>query len=148
MPTIVDCHSRESLVVEPRASFKAAHIVEAPTRLVRSRGAPGNIRCDIGPEFISRVLDQQAAWNKVQRGLSRPDKPTDNALIESFNGRLRQECLNGTWFVSLADAAERLEAWTQDCKELRPHTSLGNLTSNEYVSTRHVIQAGSAEKIA
>jgi putative transposase len=146
--TIVDCHSRESLVVQPRISFRAVHVVEALARLVQERGAPGSIRCDNGPEFVSRVLDQWAYWNQVQLDFSRPGKPTDNAYIESFNGRLRQECLNTTRFLSLADAEETLEVWRREYNEQRPHTSLGNLTPSEYVAQNQPPTAGASQKIA
>ena len=95
-----------------------------------------------------KKLAATRVWNKVQLDFSRPGNHTDNAFIKSFNGWRRQECLNGTWYLSLADVAERLAAWRKDCKEVRPHTSLGNLTPNEYLSTSQVTKAGSAEKIA
>ena len=147
--TIVDCHSRESLVIEPRIHFRAVHVVEALARLVKARGAPESIRCDNGPEFTSRVLDQWAYWNKVELDFSRPGKPTDNAFIESFNGRLRQECLNTTWFLSLADAEERLEAWRREYYVERPHTSLGILTPSEFLAQSPQPMAGrTSQKIA
>jgi putative transposase len=130
--TIVDCHSRESLATEARFSFRAAHVVEVLNELVKWRGAPKTIRCDNGPEFVSRVLDQWAYWNKVELDFSRPGKPTDNAFIESFNGRLRAECLNITWFLSLVDARIKLEEWRKDYNEARPHSALGNLTPSEF----------------
>jgi putative transposase len=78
-----------------------------------------------GPEFISRALDQWAYMNKVTLDFSRPGKPTDNAFVESFNGRLRDECLNTHWFLSLDDARAKIEAWRRDFNESRPHTSPG-----------------------
>ena len=80
--TIVDCHSRESLAVEPRQSFRAFHVVEALDRIVRERGKPKTIRCDNGPEFAGRMLDQWAFFNQVELDFSRPARPTDNAFIE------------------------------------------------------------------
>src|SRR5688572_11738013 len=77
-------------------------------------------------EFCSRALDAWAHRHGVRLEFSRPGKPTDNAFIESFNGRLRQECLNQNWFLSLADARERIENWHQDYNEYRPHSLLGN----------------------
>ena len=78
-----------------------------------------------GPEFISKALDRWAYENGVTLDFSRPGKPTDNAFVESFNGRLRDECLNAHWFLSIADARAKIEAWRRDYNESRPHTSLG-----------------------
>jgi putative transposase len=131
--TVVDCHTRESLSVEPRARFGAFHVAEALDRIARQRGLPKTIRCDNGPEFAGRLLDQWAFFNHVELDFSRPATPTDNAYIESFNARLRQELLNASWFLSLADARSRMEAWRKEYNEERPHTALKNLTPQEYV---------------
>jgi putative transposase len=131
--TVVDCHTRESLSVEPRASFRAYHVVEALDRISKERGRPRSIRCDNGPEFAGKVLDQWAFFNQVELDFSRPATPTDNAYIESFNARLRQELLNASWFLSLADAKSRMEAWRKEYNEERPHTALKNLTPKEYL---------------
>lgn len=130
--TVVDCHSRESLAVEPRQSFRAFHVVDALDRIVRERGKPKTIRCDNGPEFAGRVLDQWAFFNQVKLDFSRPARPTDNAFIESFNARVRQELLNASWFTSLADARAGMAAWRKEYNEDRPHTSLKNRTPREY----------------
>ncbi len=84
------------------------------------------IRVDNGSEFISRDLDLWAYQKEVTLDFSRPGKPTDNAYIESFNGSFRAECLNAHWFMSLADTAEKLEAWRRDYNEVRPHSATGN----------------------
>ena len=81
------------------------------------------------------MLDQWAYANQVQLDFSRPGRPTDNALIESFNGRLRAECLNENWFLSLEDAQEKISAWRQDYNEQRPHSALGNLAPEEFAAT-------------
>ena len=83
----------------------------ASVRRARKRGRPKTLKVDNGPEFAGRMLDQWAHLNGVEIDFSRPGKPTDNAHIEAFNSRLRAECLNASWFLSLADARERLEAW-------------------------------------
>ena len=88
---------------------------------------------DNGPEFVSLVLVQWAYWNKVELDFSRPGKPTDNAFIESFNGKLRQECLN-TSFLPLGDAKVKLDAWRRAYNEHRPHSARGNLAPSEYRS--------------
>ena len=92
------------------------------------------IQVDNGPEFISKSLDWWAYWNQVKLDFSRPGKPTDNAVIESFNGRLRQECLNQNWFLSLEDAQEKLDEWKMDYNHHRPHSSLGQKTPMEFAA--------------
>jgi len=131
--TMVDCHTRESLAIEPRASFPSYRVVETLDRIIHQRGLPKSIRCDNGPEFAGRVLDQWAFFNGVELDFSRPATPTDNAYIESFNARLRQELLNASWFLSLADAQARMEAWRKEYNEQRPHTALKNMTPKEYL---------------
>jgi len=145
--TIVDCHSRESLATDAQFSFRAAHVVDVLSKLVKARGTP-NIRCDNGPEFVSRELDQWAYWNKVELDFSRPGKPRDNAFIESFNGKLRAECLNTSWFLSFLDARYKLEEWRRDYNEARPHSALGNLTPNEFISVGRENPDGEAGKVA
>ena len=141
--TVVDCHSREALAVVPRVSFPAFGVVEVLDRLKRERGAPRTIRCDNGPEFAGRALDQWAYFNQVELDFSRPGKPTDNAYIESFNARLRQELLNASWFLSMADARGRTEAWRREYNEERPHSALGDMTPREFIE-----EAGAARKLA
>lgn len=130
--TIVDNFTRESLAGEVSQRFSGHDVARVLTRISAGRGLPRSIRVDNGPEFISRALDQWAYLNKVELDFSRPGKPTDNALIESFNGRLRQECLNQNWFMSLDDARRIVQTWRQEYNEDRPHGSLGNLAPREF----------------
>ncbi len=146
--TIVDCHTRESLAVEARFGFKGERVAKVLGRLVARRGVPRSIRCDNGPEFVSRVLDQWAHWNKVELDFSRPGKPTDNAFIEAFNSRFRQECLDATWFLSLADAREKIEAWRRVYNEHRPHSALGNMSPEEFASSSRAPGARATRKVA
>jgi putative transposase len=96
--TIVDNFSRESLAIEAGYRLRGEQVVSVLSRLIRERGMPQSIWVDNCTEFTSRAMDQWAYWNNVHLGFSRPGKLTDNAVIESFNGRLRQECLNQNWF--------------------------------------------------
>lgn len=106
--------------------IRALTVVDMMDRPLFERGMPpAKIRVDNGPEFISRALDHWAYINRVTLDFSRPGKPTDNAFVESFNGRLRDECLNTHWFLSLDDARAKIEVWRTDFNESRPHTSLG-----------------------
>ena len=85
-----------------------------------------------GPEFIGKALDKWAYDNQVTLDFSRPGKPTDNAVIESFNGSFRDECLNAHGFLSLQDAREKIESWRIEYKTFRPHSSLGDLTPSDF----------------
>jgi putative transposase len=132
--TIVDCHTREALATSARTNFRAYQVIEELDRTARIRGKPRSIRVDNGPEFAGRLLDQWAYLNKVELDFSRPGKPTDNAYIEAFNSRLRQECLNTSWFLSMADARRRIDNWRIDYNENRPHSALGNLTPSAFAA--------------
>jgi putative transposase len=129
---IVDRFTRECLAIEVDTSLTGHRVVAVLALLVAMRGKPASIRVDNGPEFISRVLDAWAFAQGVSLHFIRPGKPTENGHVESFNGRLRDECLNVNWFVDLADAREKIELWRRDYNEVRPHSSLGYLTPVEY----------------
>jgi putative transposase len=111
-------------------------VSEALDRALQGRQAPRSITCDHGSEFLSRALEDWAYTRGVQLAFTRPGKPIDNAHIESFNGRLRDECLNVNQFTSLAHAQAIVEAWRNDYNQQRPHGSLGHLTPSEYVRKR------------
>jgi putative transposase len=130
--TVVDNFSRESLAIEVGQGITGEQVVGVMNRIVAERGAPKTIRVDNGPEFVSRALDQWAYLHLVTLDFSGPGKPTDNALVESFNGRLRDECLNTNWFLSLDDARRKIEAWREHYNESRPHTSLGYVPPREF----------------
>ena len=129
--TVVDAFTREALAIDVDQGIKGEQVVEVMARISSIRGAPRTIRVDNGPEFISKALDRWAYENGVTLDFSRPGKPTDNAFVESFNGRLRDECLNTHWFLSPEDARAKIEAWRRDYNESRPHTSLSWLTPVE-----------------
>jgi putative transposase len=124
--TIVDTFSRFSPALDVRFTFKGADVVEVLERIGAEHGFPATIRVDQGTEFVSRDLDLWAYQRGVTLDFSRPGKPTDNAFIESFNGKFRAECLNTHWFMSLPDAREKVEAWRKEYNELRPHSAIGN----------------------
>ena len=132
--TIVDTFSRFSPAIEPRFNFRGADVVEVLERVGRVIGFPAGIRVDQGSEFVSRDLDLWAYQRGVTLDFSRPGKPTDNAFIESFNGKFRAECLNAHWFMSLDDARRKCEAWRRDYNEERPHSAIGNKVPIELVN--------------
>ena len=138
--TLVDNFTRESLAIKVDNHLGGYRVTEALMRLGKTRSLPKTIRVDNGPEFISRVLDQWAYLNGVALDFSRPGKPTDNAFIEAFNGRFRQECLNENWFLSLEDARDKVEVWRKKYNRYRPHGALGNLTPVEFAGTREIVQ--------
>ncbi|KPJ60865.1 MAG: hypothetical protein AMJ46_03930 [Latescibacteria bacterium DG_63] len=134
--TIVDHFSRESLAIEVGVSMGGKDVVAVLERLARTRGLPGVIQVDNGAEFTSKALDQWAYENGVKLEFIRPGKPVENAYIESFNASLRKECLNVHWFWTLEEARARIEQWRKEYNEVRPHSSLGNLTPREFVENR------------
>lgn len=140
--TIVDDFTRESLAVEVEQHLTGGHVAEVLDRICRARTRPERIRVDNGTEFTSKRLDHWAYLQGVKLEFSRRGKPTDNGLIEAFNGRLRAECLNENWFLSLDDARTKVEAWRQHYNRERPHSALGNLAPREFAAIRG--QAGQA----
>lgn len=124
--TVVDTFSRYVPVLDVKLSYRGEDVVKSLDRVCAKIGYPKTIRVDNGPEFISRDMDLWAYHWGVVLDFSRPGKPTDNAFIEAFNGKFRQECLNAHWFLSLADAVDKLETWRRYYNEERPHSAIGN----------------------
>ena len=124
--TIVDTYSRFSPATDPRFSYRGEDVVRTLERVCGEIGYPKAIRVDQGSEFISRDLDLWAYQKGVVLDFSRPGKPTDNAFIESFNGKFRAECLNAHWFMNLDGARSKMEHWRRDHNEVRPHSAIGN----------------------
>jgi putative transposase len=131
--TVLDTYTRESLVVEVDTSISGERMARVLDRVIAERGAqPEEIVMDNGPERTSRALDQWAYERSIRLRFIAPGKPVQNCYIESFNGRLRDECLNQHWFFSLADARQIVEDWRLDYNRARPHSALGGLTPQEY----------------
>ena len=124
--TIVDTFTRLSPAIDVGQNFRGVDVVGTLERVSRQLGYPKTIRLDNGPEFISKELDLWAFMHEVTLDFSRPGKPTDNAFIESLNGKFRAECLNANWFLSLDEARRKCEAWRRDYNEERPHSAIGN----------------------
>ena len=130
--TVIDNSTRESPAIEVDQGITGKQVIQVLEQVSEKRGLPSRIFLDNGPEFVSKALDLWAYEHGVTLDFSRPGKPTDNALIESFNGRFRDECLNVNWFLSLEDAKTKIEAWRRDYNGSRPHTSLGDQTPREF----------------
>lgn len=130
--TIVDDYTRESPAIAVDTSLPGERVVQVLDGLRMTRGLPTAIVCDNGPEFSGRALDRWAHAHGVALQFIQPGKPVQNAYAESFNSRLRDECLNESWFVSLTDARKTIEAWRVDYNVARPHSGLANRTPAEF----------------
>jgi putative transposase len=130
--TLIDTFTRRAPGVVIERSIGGPRVVRFLDQVAATMRYPKTITVDNGPEFISNTLDQWAHAHGVHLHFSRPGKPVDNAFIESFNGRLRDECLNTNWFYGLEHAREVVNDWIEDYNERRPHSSLDGLTPAEY----------------
>jgi putative transposase len=133
---IVDDFTKEAIDIVVDHSITGAYVTRILERAALFRGLPGAIRTDQGPEFTGKALDQWAYRNGVELRLIEAGKPMQNAYVESFNGRFRDECLNDHWFTSLTEARATVAAWRRDYNECRPHSAIGYLTPAEFAA-RH-----------
>ena len=136
----MDDYTRECPSIEVDTSLGGLRVRRVLDRIAIERGLPEAIVLDNGPEFRGRAL---AAWSEERRvrlEFIQPGKPVQNAYTESFNGRLRDECLNANWFTSLSDARRKIETWRKDYNHERPHSSLGYLSPSEFAGTKVEIQ--------
>ena len=132
--TVVDNYSRKCLAIHAGKSLRGSDVVEIMERITYvHQHTPKRIKVDNGSEFISKVLDKWAYEHQVELDFSRPGKPTDNPFIESFNGSFRDECLNVNWFLSMEDVQQKFDVWREDYNNFRTHSSLGDVTPNEYI---------------
>ena len=129
---IVDDFTRECLAIEVDTSLPGRRVVSVLERLAEFRGLPQSVTLDNGPEFISKALDEWAYRQQLQLRFIEPGKPTQNAYVESFNGKFRDECLNEHWFLSIRHAREVIATWRQEYNEERPHSSLDDQTPKEF----------------
>ena len=133
---IIDTYTKECHRIEVDRSIGGRRVTEVLSEVASMQGLPDNIVVDNGPEFISNALDEWAYTREVKLHFIRPGKPVDNAFIESFNARLREECLNLNWFRSIEHARRVIEEWRIDYNEFRPHSSLGNQTPREFAEIK------------
>ncbi len=132
--TVIDTYSRECLAIEVGQKMTSQLVTDVLDRVIAGRRRPTMITMDNGTEFTSNHFDAWAYRRKVALDFIQPGRPTENGHIESFNGKLRDECLNMNWFDSLAEAQELIEDWRLDYNTVRPHSSLGNLPPATYVA--------------
>jgi putative transposase len=131
---IVDDFTRECIAIEVDRSLPGLRVARVLDRLHAAVGLPNTIVVDNGPEFAGRTLDAWAYARGVTLRFIRPGKPIENAYVESFNGKFRDECLNEHWFVSLAAAKTVIEAWRIDYNTVRPHSSLAGRTPDQFAA--------------
>jgi putative transposase len=129
---IIDTYTKECFRIEVDTSIGGKRVCNVLSQIAAVRELPENIIVDNGPEFISNAMDAWAYERGIKLHFIRPGKPVDNAYMESFNGKFRDECLNVNWFLSFNDACVKIEAWRNDYNESRPHSSLNNLTPAEF----------------
>jgi putative transposase len=132
---IVDDFTKECLAIEVDTSLPGRRVVNVLERLAQDRGLPQSVTVDNGPEFAGKALDEWAYRRQLQLRFIDPGKPQQNAYIESFNGKFRDECLNEHWFLSMRHAREVIAAWRQEYNGERPHSSLGYLTPNRFAQS-------------
>ena len=132
---IVDDFTKECLAIEVDTSLPGRRVVSVLERLAESRGLPQSVTVDNGPEFVSKALDEWAYRNELKLRFIEPGKPQQNAYIESFNGKFRDECLNEHWFLSMRHARQVIAAWRQEYNDERPHSSLAYLTPNRFADS-------------
>ena len=131
MLTVVDDFTRESLKITVDTSLSGRRVCEELEQLIEARGKPGRILSDNGTEFTSSAVLSWCQEKRIRWDYIQPGKPYQNGYIESFNGKLRDECLNENIFVSLQEASRLVEAWREEYNEQRPHSSLNGKTPNE-----------------
>jgi len=139
--TMVDDYSRECPALVADTSLTGARVVQILERLAEAQGLPRRITVDNGPEFAGSALDAWAYRRGIQLHFIEPGHPTQNAYVESFNGRFRDECLNEHWFLTLEEARRLIETWRQDYNTVRPHSSLGDLTPAEFAQTEPTLHS-------
>jgi putative transposase len=145
--TIVDDFSKESVDIVLDHGISGLDVTRVLEQTARFRGLPRTIRTNQGPEFTGKALDQWAYQRGVELRLIQAGKPTQNAYVESFNGKFRDECLNEHWFRTLTEAREIVGRWRQDYNQGRPHSAIGYQTPAEFAAAWRCRPAGSAKHI-
>jgi putative transposase len=146
--SVVDAYTRECLALEVDTSFASRRMTRVLDEIIVHRGAPRSIRCDNGPELTSRHFLAWSIENKVELVHIQPGKPTQNAYVESFHGRLREECLRISWFQNLFDARRKIAAWRHDYNHQRPHSSLNYRTPVEFAAKTGYVKAENDEAVS
>jgi putative transposase len=142
--SVIDVYTRECLALEVDTSFASRRVTRELEKIVAERGVPEAIRCDNGPEFTSRHFLAWAIERKIEVLHIEPGRPVQNAFVESFHGKLRDECLNASWFGNLFEARAKIGAWKEEYNEERPHSSLGYLAPREFARRMAALRSPTA----
>ena len=142
--SVVDAFTRECLALEVDTSFASRRVTRVLEEIVARRGKPMAIRCDNGPELTSRHFLAWCVERQIELVHIQPGKPTQNAHVESFHGRMREECLRVSWFENLFEARRKIAAWQKEYNEERPHSSLGYRTPQEFATEMGAASDGCA----
>lgn len=143
--TIIDEYTRECLAIDVAGSIRSRRVIDVLSRLITVHGAPRYMRSDNGPEFVSRAILDWIVTSGINTAISDPGKPWQNGTDESFNGKLRDECLSMEWFRSREEAKVIIETWRRHYNAVRPHSSLDYLTPNEFkAALTHSTQQGAS----
>ena len=134
MPSVADAYKRECLALEVDTSYASRRVSCVLEGIIAERGRPQAIRCDNGPELTSRHFLARCIEQRIELWHIQPGKPTQNGHVESLNGRLREECLNVSWFQNLFDARRKVAAWRKEYNEEGPHSSLSYRTPAEFTA--------------
>jgi len=132
--TLIDSFTRECLALEVDSCLSSRRVTRVLDWVIQQRGAPEAIRCDNGPEFTSRHFLSWCEDHRIRAVYIQPGRPMQNGYVESFNGRLRDECLNANWFATMTDARQKIESWRRDYNEERPHSSLDYRSPHQFVA--------------
>ena len=132
--SVVDAFTRECLALEADTSLGSGRVTRVLDRLIEERGVPENLRSDNGPEFTSRRMLGWAEERKIGLVHIQPGRPMQNGHVESFHGRLRDECLNASWFRTLIDVRHTLDRWREEYNSERPHSALAYRTPREFAA--------------
>jgi putative transposase len=138
--TIVDEWTRECLAIDVAGSIRSGRVIDVLSRLVSLHGTPKYLRSDNGPEFLSAAVHRWLAAANIDTAHIAPGKPWENGMDESFNGKLRDECLSLEWFRTRPEATVLIETWRGHYNAVRPHSSLGYLTPHEFKQKQHSVQ--------
>ena len=145
--TVVDEFTHECLAIDVAGSIRSKRVIEVLSRLISAHGAPLFLRSDNGPEFVSHAILEWIAESGIATALIDPGKPWQNGTNESFNGKFRNECLSMEWFRTRREAAATIETWRQHYNAVRPHSSLGYLTPNEFSAKQVTTTTQSGEAV-
>jgi putative transposase len=140
--TLIDEFTRECLAIDVAGSIRSGRVIEVLSRLISERGAPGFLRSDNGPEFVSHAILEWLGKERIETALIDPGKPWQNGDNESFNGKFRDECLSLEWFRSRAEARVVIETWRRHYNHVRPHLSLKDLTPIEFKTRYDSVNQG------